>query len=94
MGGIVGRLSREFSLPRTSAIAVSSVASFTITMMMAFCATPVIYLLIDRLRRRPEPAAIGRQRNRPELALSRLKRAAAGRIAGRCQNNPKLKPAP
>jgi multidrug efflux pump len=37
----------------------TSIAGLLVSQILTLYTTPVIYLLIDRLRTRPEPAAIG-----------------------------------
>ena len=69
-------------------LGITIIGGLFVSQILTLYTTPVIYLLIDRLRRRSAHPRLGRRRNK--LASC----AAVGRIAGGCQNNPSLMPAP
>src|ERR1700738_4396448 len=75
-------------------LGITIIGGLFVSQILTLYTTPVIYLLIDRLRRRSRPAAVvapAKEKGRGTLAL--LKRPPAARIAGGCPNHPSLTPA-
>ena len=75
-------------------LGITIIGGLFVSQILTLYTTPVIYLLIDRLRRRSRAR---RDRGAGGIAPDRtcvVEARAAQRIAGACQNHPSLKPAP